>query len=121
MSKIPRLTVPMLLLALAACAKGGSPTQAELGPFANEPEPPPALNDPGLAEQEPDMSCKAESLSWTVGQVADEALTEKARVESGARTVRVIKPGMAVTMDYREDRLNLELDDEGRVVRAYCS
>lgn len=33
---------------------------------------------------------------------------------------RVIRPGTPVTMDYRQDRLNIEIDLEGRIVRVYC-
>jgi len=34
--------------------------------------------------------------------------------------VRVIKPGMAVTMDYRSDRLNVELDDVNTIKALRC-
>ena len=34
--------------------------------------------------------------------------------------VRVIRPGDAVTMDHREDRMNIELDDDGTITRVYC-
>ena len=34
--------------------------------------------------------------------------------------VRVIAPGMAVTMDYSPARLNLETDAAGVISRAYC-
>jgi hypothetical protein len=34
--------------------------------------------------------------------------------------VRVIKPGMMVTMDYREDRVNLDVDDDNRVLNVRC-
>ncbi|SES05004.1 Peptidase inhibitor I78 family protein [Tranquillimonas rosea] len=33
---------------------------------------------------------------------------------------RVIRPNEMVTQDYRPDRLNLELDGEGTIIRAYC-
>ena len=33
---------------------------------------------------------------------------------------RVIRPGEAVTLDFRPDRLNLELDADGTIVRVYC-
>jgi len=129
MSALPRLSAPLLLLALAACANSGSPNAAELGPFAEEPAPPPSLDEPGrpapaaegIAQEDAAMTCNAEPLAWTIGQVADEALVARAREESGSRSVRLIRPGMAVTMDYREDRLNLELDEQGVVKRAYCS
>ena len=34
--------------------------------------------------------------------------------------VRVIKPGQAVTMDYRGDRLNVEVDAHNAIVRITC-
>ncbi|MFE3838470.1 I78 family peptidase inhibitor [Pseudogemmobacter sonorensis] len=35
--------------------------------------------------------------------------------------VRVIEPGMAVTMDYRAERLNFWIDEGGRIERITCS
>ena len=48
------------------------------------------------------------------------AAVEKARLASGSKTVRVIRPGMAVTMDYRIDRLNVDLNDKDVVTRVHC-
>jgi len=48
------------------------------------------------------------------------SVAEDARTAAGARTVRLISPGQAVTMDYRADRLNLELDPSGAVARVLC-
>jgi len=64
--------------------------------------------------------CDADAAQTVVGQPYAEALREQALKQSGARMVRVIRPGMAVTMDYREDRLNLELDEKDVVVSARC-
>ncbi|MEZ5753825.1 MAG: I78 family peptidase inhibitor [Paracoccaceae bacterium] len=36
------------------------------------------------------------------------------------KPVRVIRPGMAVTMDYNPDRLNFEVDRAGRIARVTC-
>ena len=36
------------------------------------------------------------------------------------RQVRVIRPGDAVTMDFRPERLNFEIDPVGRVGRLFC-
>jgi hypothetical protein len=33
---------------------------------------------------------------------------------------RVIFPGQPVTMDYREERLNVEIGKDDKVVRVYC-
>lgn len=34
--------------------------------------------------------------------------------------VRVVKPGMAVTMDYSEARLTVETDEDGVIIRHSC-
>jgi hypothetical protein len=34
--------------------------------------------------------------------------------------IRWVQPGMAVTMDYREDRLTVRLDSGNRIVAANC-
>ncbi|MDQ2090896.1 I78 family peptidase inhibitor [Marimonas arenosa] len=39
---------------------------------------------------------------------------------SGHAAVRIIPPGTAVTMDYRQDRLNVETDGAGIITRIYC-
>lgn len=35
--------------------------------------------------------------------------------------VRVLEPGSVMTMDYISSRLNVELDESGKIVRLYCS
>ncbi|MFS0771325.1 I78 family peptidase inhibitor [Sphingomonas sp. 1P08PE] len=39
---------------------------------------------------------------------------------ANARTVRILRPDDAATMDYREDRLNIMLDDNGQVSGLRC-
>jgi len=41
----------------------------------------------------------------------------KARAEAEGRTFRVIAPHSGVTLDYRLDRLNLHVDDDGSLTR----
>lgn len=110
-------------LLLVACATPSSEADA------NSEAPPamagePAGTEPPLPEaptaETPAMTCDATLVQWTLGQVADEALVAKAKTDSGSERMRVIKPGMAVTMDYREDRLNLDVDADNKVTRAYC-
>ena len=98
-------------LLLASCATPTSDASRETaGPDT------PASPSP----EAPAMACNADKVQWTLGQVADEALVAKARAQAGAERMRVIKPGMAVTMDYREDRLNLDVDADNKVTRAHC-
>lgn len=60
-------------------------------------------------------ACGAEGLSGLVGQNRKVLETMKF-----ANTVRVIEPGMAVTMDYNPTRLNIELDAKGTITRLTC-
>jgi len=64
--------------------------------------------------------CDASGVQAMVGQLDGAALHKRALRRSGARTLRVIKPGTMVTMDYREDRLNIHLDAQGRVTDLTC-
>jgi len=34
--------------------------------------------------------------------------------------MRVIRPGMAVTLDYSEERLNITVDKKNRISDVYC-
>lgn len=75
------------------------------------------------AEGEPPMAageCDASRATNLVGQQGTSDLGAKALKATGARALRWTRPGMAVTMDYREDRLNIHLDEKGRVVRITC-
>ena len=64
--------------------------------------------------------CDASRAGNLVGREADAALGAEALRSSGAGTLRWIPPGAMVTMDYREDRLNIDLDARNRVTRIRC-
>lgn len=64
--------------------------------------------------------CDPEKIAPFVGQTATEAVLKQAVQASGARHARVLKPGMAMTMDFREDRLSIEVDEQNKIVRANC-
>lgn len=98
-------------LPLAACSHPGRTA----GTPADSPTStaPPAVA--GSASQ-----CDPEKLTGLTGQTATEAVIQKAVKDSGARHARVLKPGMAMTMDFREDRLSIEVDAQNRIVRANC-
>ena len=86
-----------LLFALAACA---TPQPAE-----------PGVETPVLGEG----GCDADMLGYLVGQDINEI-----DVDTLPQPRRIIPPGTAVTMDYRAERTNIELDEDDRVVRVYC-
>ena len=116
-------TSRLLFATLAAFALAGcAPMNDTPPPTASTPEPtvpakPPAVEEPA---PEPKMTCDATRASWAKGRIADEALVLRIKADTGSKGVRVIKPGQAVTMDYREDRVNIDVDDKGRVLRVRC-
>ena len=42
------------------------------------------------------------------------------RRDAQARIARVLRPGDAATMDFREDRLNIMVDDFGQITNLTC-
>ncbi len=68
-----------------------------------------------LAEVGADDACGASELQDLVGQPG--SVLETMRF---SQDLRVIPPGTAVTMDYREDRLNIDLDEAGQITRVWC-
>lgn len=65
----------------------------------------------------PDLSsCGADALQGLVGQPASVLQTMRFGTET-----RIIRPDMAVTMDFRADRLNIDIDRTERISRVYCS
>jgi len=64
--------------------------------------------------------CRAEGLNEFVGRPATPELAAAARDRAGAASVRWLQPGTVVTMEFREDRLNIHLDARNRVTRLAC-
>ena len=73
------------------------------------------------AETAPANACSPDSLACYTGLAADNALAARMMRETGRTDIRLVKPGMAVTMDFREDRLTVYLDAANKVERASCS
>ena len=99
----PRLLFCLVLL-LGGCS-------TRLGPM------PPPLPDP---TDDLGGTCNATNVQFALGKTVDERLGEEARMRAGARLVRVLRPGRAKVDDARPSRLNLEVDETGRISRAYC-
>lgn len=99
-----RDAVLLMVLALSACA---APTRDATTPSSG-------TNHPQSG------ACDAHTLSWTLGQVADDALIERARTEAAAGTVRVLRPGMMITNDIDPTRLNLRIDNARKVLAYSC-
>jgi hypothetical protein len=65
-------------------------------------------------------SCRVAAAHFVLGEAYSDALARRARRRAGAREVRNIEPGRAYTMEFRADRLNLELDRGGRIRAVRC-
>ncbi|GHA87388.1 I78 family peptidase inhibitor [Cognatilysobacter bugurensis] len=92
----------VLMLSVGACATMGPPPE------------------PGAVSSGGQGMCNAEAVRWAIGREPTQDVVERARVESGSSTVRVIRPGEVVTMDYRADRLNLDVNAQGAISGARC-
>lgn len=64
--------------------------------------------------------CRPDGLDAFRGRQANKAVTDEARRRSGASSLRVIGPDTVVTADYREDRLNIDIDANRRITRLAC-
>ena len=104
----------LMAVAVAGCAEPQIPPPVRMSP--------PTIGSrpvvPGAASEID--SCGLGSIADLVGKAVTETTADDARKRSGARTVRVIRPGMMVTMDFRPDRLNIVVDDKGKVTDLRC-
>jgi hypothetical protein len=94
------ITATLLLSACANTAPAGAEAAPASGPASTR--------------------CNAAPAQFAVGRTIDTALESDARARAGARTSRVLKPGQVVTMEFNAERLNLSVDEAGRVTRVNC-
>ena len=83
-------------------------------PYAGEP------GDAGAAPETADLCGSSKVASW-VGKPDSQAARDAIAKASGAENIRWITPGMPVTMDYRQDRLNANIDEAGRFTGFNCA
>jgi hypothetical protein len=65
-------------------------------------------------------ACNAAAASWAMGEEARAGVLERATLDSGARTARVVEPGEVVTMEFSPDRLTIEVDGRNRIINLRC-
>ena len=64
--------------------------------------------------------CEASRAQKLLGRTRSAKLGAEALRLSGATALRWIAPGTMVTMDYRENRINLRVDPKNKLVRVDC-
>ena len=120
----PILFAALACLALSACAtppaENNASSSAHDAPADRAIPPKPPVAETPAAPGDDVMNCDAKNMAWAKGQLADEATVQRIRTETHSKGVRVIKPGMAVTMDYRTDRVNIDVDDKNHIVSVRC-
>lgn len=78
----------------------------------------PPMSDPNPPQS---TGCDADAAkSRAIGKAATAETVERARIDAGAQMARVLKPGQMVTMEYREGRLNIDVDAANVIVNLRC-
>ena len=84
---------------------------------------PPAAGAPGaqgsqLAQNS--GACNAAAARSVIGQLGTVESSETAKAASGAETVRITYPGQPLAQKVEASRLNLETDNQNRIVNVRC-
>lgn len=66
------------------------------------------------------VECDATRVLYLKGKQRTAIDESEALRHAGAKRLRWIEPGAAVTMDFRVDRLNLHIDQAGTITDARC-
>ena len=101
-----------LCVVLSGCATGNADG-------AGAPPPPTPVDFPILPIDD-GPACNPDVLPDYVGKIASPALLEEIKSRSNAQHLRVGKPGMALTMDFRQDRVTLFVDGDNRIQSISC-
>lgn len=130
-----------LMLTLGACESTSDDAASETGPPpanaaptsspntsmpADAPPPmidPAPVTPPSSSESQPmtnTMKCDDSKGQTAVGQTATQTVVDKIIADTGSRNARVIKPDHSVTMDYREDRVNINVDANNVIIAVKC-
>lgn len=120
----PRLTMAKFFLAsacamlLTACVS----SQMPISPANDDVDaaPPPPTVTPNSSRNEQATACDLDAIQYAIGGPFDEANVSQLQSDSSARQVRVLRPGDAVTMDHRHDRLNIHLDNQDVIEALRC-
>jgi len=110
------MKVPMTLLpvVLGACVAATAPSVPPEEPALRSPSPP-AVAAPARFALGPTCEASIRDPEAVLGK-----RPEYLGFDDAPFPVRIVRPGMAVTMDFNPARLTVETDDEGRITRVHC-
>ncbi|WP_459618241.1 I78 family peptidase inhibitor [Bordetella sp. 2513F-2] len=107
--------IPAVLVAgLTACAADPQ------GPARSADTQAPQSPSQASADTGAGTDCDAQSIQNMVGQSYSERTAEDARQRSGSASLRVLRPGEVMTMEYDPRRLNVILDAGGAIEALRC-
>lgn len=86
----------------------------------NDASPSSGRTSPPPPPQRPVEKCDQTAAQWAVGKTNTENTIKEARKRSGAYMARVLRPGQPTTREFNVERLNLEVDATGRILKAFC-
>jgi hypothetical protein len=103
---------------LMACTPASEPApETPVTPAASTPETPPAAPPAGVDPAAPQTdACKAASYAALIGK----PITEPG-VPAEGPDVRYLRPNSQMTMDFRPDRLNIEIDANDVITGFRCT
>lgn len=123
MPHVRALLLTGIALTLAACTQPESqvpaPSETPVPTPTVQPAPP-APPSEGTEPKPAADECGAGKLGSYLNQPAAVDTMAKIRLTIGHDRIRTINPGDAVTMDFRPDRLNVEIGEDGRIKRLRC-
>jgi len=115
MNLAPRLLPLAALLSAAACTTAATDTPPMSAPVP-APVPAPWSDD----DIQSGKSCGADQRAGWIGKTATEEAIAMLRQWRGDSHVRVLGPNSAMTMDYRPDRLNVNVDAGNMITGFRC-
>ncbi|MCO8168041.1 I78 family peptidase inhibitor [Pseudomonas sp. 21LCFQ02] len=95
---------------LAGCSTTSAPESPSQAPKAAE----------APARPAGDGRCDAGGAQSAVGKQASLELLNQVRSQSGAMDARILGPNDMVTLEYRSERVNVNTDATGKVIRVNC-
>jgi Peptidase inhibitor I78 family len=66
------------------------------------------------------MTCNAAPAQYHIGHSATQSIGEAILKDAGARTLRWGPPNAAWTMDYRQDRVNVQYNEQMKIEKITC-
>lgn len=64
--------------------------------------------------------CDADPAQSLIGKTYNSSIDQEARSLSGSRTIRTLRPGQVITMEYDPERINLRLDERDTIITVGC-